>query len=1128
MKKKVFHDIYERFSVIDQKAREVSKLINDRNSQIKQLENDTNQYLTETMSAKNQSADEYMKSLWEYDASCMDIAEGLMNEILNLRIVFESQIKNISSYQAQAEQISRNICQEYGSNEENINYIEHLKDRISRECTQCIQNQNSGLLGKILNNPNQIPEVYALFYYAQKYYDGLLKYTKNRYNKECDDICNNLDHTKNQIFKNADNRCEQLEKQFNDKIQQWEHELFDCMCRCLPVTYLQRLEQEYHQALQNMRKQASKEPYPYLPFGKIYCNIGYLHNYKSLYQKVQNTYGKYFKQGYLIGYAMFSILESRHLILKKMNQTEENQNDVVKLLAGYIKSIPAGNLLLNVCDMSGNIGIYKNIAMFISSYPAITGGKIITDKSQVADVLRSYIEIMDEIQQKKLPGYENITMFNQKNPQHPVPYRCLCISGFPNEFDDTMLQQVQRLLKHGQECGITVLLLYEDYLKKQVYSSINEMLLNDILTMQDAFLSQNDYWIDAQNPHINLRISNGEQIQINENMIHSFGKTYELEQNKPITLYSVLPKKDCFQSHSVYNLKIPIGMNENGRVHYLEMGDSVANGTSHYGLIAGPTGSGKSTLLHTIIMSGILSYRPEELELYLMDFKEGTEFKIYEDYKIPHIRFVALDAMQEFGESILNYLWKVLETRNEMFTKTSKNGMEIKNISDYRAAGYKMSRILVIIDEFQVLFDRNKNKKTADRCAAKMSDFISKGRVYGIHFLLATQTMHKIFEGGSAIDKSTLEEMHIRIGLQCQEKEIETLFGLTNYKTCLQKKSAKKGSGIYLENDIVSSPVGIQIAYLTPDKQKKLLSSIEKMFVNGSYENTQVFRGKSEPEYNESFIRGKMDQGIILGDPIHIGEPVCIPLNKKKKTNLLLFGDCQTLLDRICKIWIRNVLLRENEMVYICDGAAFVGEKPILSETLIDKYRDRVKVAHNVFQVVPLIKEIYDIYQQRKQKMKNGVVDQEKDIHLILSNYQWNEPIMAMMENRSISEFEEETDYEEPKSEEEDKNPFDTFLLSLDSNKATSSVSSKTLHVLIDNGYLCGIHVIMSCNDIATLKKVLNTDLIGFSHRIATHTMSYGANSYIDTDIDMTKIKDNTVVYSDGIHEPYLFKPYKM
>ena len=56
----------------------------------------------------------------------------------------------------------------------------------------------------------------------------------------------------------------------------------------------------------------------------------------------------------------------------------------------------------------------------------------------------------------------------------------------------------------------------------------------------------------------------------------------------------------------------------------LELG---ARGTAHHALVAGKTGSGKSTLMHTIITNLALTYSPDEVQLYLVDFKKGVEFQ---------------------------------------------------------------------------------------------------------------------------------------------------------------------------------------------------------------------------------------------------------------------------------------------------------------------------------------------------------------------------------------------------------------------------------------------------------------------------------------------------------------------
>ena len=70
-------------------------------------------------------------------------------------------------------------------------------------------------------------------------------------------------------------------------------------------------------------------------------------------------------------------------------------------------------------------------------------------------------------------------------------------------------------------------------------------------------------------------------------------------------------------------LCVPVGRTGATRLQYLRLGRGVAQ----HMLIAGKTGSGKSTLLHVIITNLALWYAPEQVELYLIDFKKGVEFK---------------------------------------------------------------------------------------------------------------------------------------------------------------------------------------------------------------------------------------------------------------------------------------------------------------------------------------------------------------------------------------------------------------------------------------------------------------------------------------------------------------------
>lgn len=198
------------------------------------------------------------------------------------------------------------------------------------------------------------------------------------------------------------------------------------------------------------------------------------------------------------------------------------------------------------------------------------------------------------------------------------------------------------------------------------------------------------------------------------------------------------------------------------------------------------------SLLHTIIMSALTTYSPDELNLYLIGFKSGTEFQVYANHKIPHIKVLALDAMQEFGQSVLDELIGMMQKRLDMFTEETQKGYPVKDITSYRKyTGKKMPRILVVADEFQVLFSEAHNRRVANTCATRLADIISLYRVCGIHFILATQTMSRL-RNGFTVSPSTLSEMHVRIGLKCSESECNLLFGGTNAKAAFDKRVTLK------------------------------------------------------------------------------------------------------------------------------------------------------------------------------------------------------------------------------------------------------------------------------------------------------------------------------------------------
>ena len=188
-------------------------------------------------------------------------------------------------------------------------------------------------------------------------------------------------------------------------------------------------------------------------------------------------------------------------------------------------------------------------------------------------------------------------------------------------------------------------------------------------------------------------------------------------------------------------------------------------------LISGKTGSGKSTLLHVLITNLALRYSPDEVELYLVDFKKGVEFKAYARHELPHARVVAIESEREFGLSVLQRLDAELRTRGDLFRR-----LGVQDLKGFRNAepDAKLPRILLMIDEFQELFVED--DRIAQEAALLLDRLVRQGRAFGIHVLLGSQTLG----GAYSLARSTIGQMAVRIALQCSEADAHLILSEDN------------------------------------------------------------------------------------------------------------------------------------------------------------------------------------------------------------------------------------------------------------------------------------------------------------------------------------------------------------
>src|SRR5262249_50127770 len=176
-------------------------------------------------------------------------------------------------------------------------------------------------------------------------------------------------------------------------------------------------------------------------------------------------------------------------------------------------------------------------------------------------------------------------------------------------------------------------------------------------------------------------------------------------------------------------ISVALGRAGATRRQHLELGGR----TSQHALVVGKTGSGKSTLLHALITNLALMYSPDEVELYLIDFKKGVEFKTYAVHDLPHARVVAIESEREFGLSVLQRLDAELKVRAERFRAA---GAQDLNAFRSAAPEARSPRILLIVDEFQEFFVED--DKLAQEAAQLLDRLVRQGRAFGMHVLLGS------------------------------------------------------------------------------------------------------------------------------------------------------------------------------------------------------------------------------------------------------------------------------------------------------------------------------------------------------------------------------------------------------
>lgn len=774
----------------------------------------------------------------------------------------------------------------------------------------------------------------------------------------------------------------------------------------------------------------------------------------------------------------------------------------------FLSELPVTKTNVIIFDVEKKGGNATPFLGFKKACPDIFDGNIYSNADDIYDRLNRLNRQIDTIIQDKLGSrFANLLAYNRSAPNRAEPVTVLVIYDFPSGFDARSLGMLNNILKNGGKCGVCTIICHNREVKYSSYESVDEHIEAYKRSCTQIELSDKSLSLLP----FNLPISIKEPLSsaVIDRFIDEYKVACDKIKNKGLSFSDILDD-DLFTSTLDNGLTIPVGIGDGESIVPITFGV----GSSHHALVAGATGSGKSTLLHTLIMSAMLHYPPSLLNLYLMDFKSGTEFKIYDSRRLPHIKLLALDAMQEFGESILENLVTEMTRRSEKFKSVgaSKLGEYVK------LSGEAMPKILVIMDEFQILYNDSANRKVAYNCAELTKRIVTEGRSFGIHLLMATQSTKIISD--LTLATGTVEQMRIRIGLKCGEWDANYLFTERNDTKALEMMKGPIGTAVmnpeYTESDLI----GFRAAYCDDATQNKFLDIIAAELSDYPY-NLQTFEGSRtvpllETEYGLSGLHDAIPLNVEIGSLIKVAPPLNITFDRRRKHNTLICGSNERMAEDLANLYMLAILKNRHAKLYCFDGERLLG--PSQLDCYYDEYLrfgTRFTIANNRGDIINCINEVYDAYSSRKKKNSN------EQLFVAIKNLQFLDIVKSMLKGEPI----DEADYlDDTQGQDAIDDSFD-FGLGMDTS--SPNVSDKLLK-LIDDGTAYGIHFIVSSLEFQSVKESMyfgENVLAKFPERYVFSLNDNDSEALIEN-VSVVSLRDNTVYYSDSVKNTFQVKPY--
>ena len=796
--------------------------------------------------------------------------------------------------------------------------------------------------------------------------------------------------------------------------------------------------------------------------------------------------------------AFLGFPEKGGFLLKTRDQGRAKAVQMLQaVMLRFLTALPPGKVRFTIVDP---VGLGDNFASFmhLADYDELlVTSRIWTEPAQIDQRLSDITGHMENVIQKYLRHqFRTIEEYNAAAGEVAEPYRVLVVANFPTNFTAEAARRLVSIVSSGAGCGVFALVSVDARasmphgfnLADLEHQCLNLIWKSDKFVFKDEVLSQFDLAPEAP-----------PDAQVISKLVHRIGAQAKNASRVEVPFDFVAPSAEkVWTSDSRKGIVVPIGRSGATKRQNLDLG----KGTAQHGLIAGKTGSGKSTLLHAIITNLALTYGPDEVELYLIDFKKGVEFKPYAEHHLPHARVVAIESEREFGLSVLQRLDAELRSRGDKFRAAG-----VTDIAGYRDENPndKLPRIMLIVDEFQEFFIEE--DKMAQEAALLLDRLVRQGRAFGLHVLLGSQTLG----GAYSLARSTIDQMAVRIALQCSEADAHLILSKDNSAARLL---TRPGEAIYNDqNGLVEGNDVFQVVWLADDRRENILRQLDAK-VDGKARGPQlVFEGNAPAELGNNHLLDALLRSETwpaaprafsawVGDAIAIKDPTAALFRPQSGCHLLMIGQHEEAALAIATAAILGLAAQHRPddpnqpfaaKFHILDGTAADDANADFLARLVDGLPQPAQVV-DPWSLAPTISELAELVNARHSRSTEDRSTRYLIIH-------------GLQRFRDL------------------RKPDDEYSF----GRSATATPAQHFTTILRDGPSVGIHCLMWCDTLTNVNRAMDRALLReCTQRVLFQMSATDSSHLIDTPLASRLGRNRALFHREEHEQPEKFRPYGM